>query len=173
MIQLMHARVHVLLCKRTGTGQIFLFSPCMHVAHLLDPVSASHHQRRQRRCSEGRRDRVALLGDVDLAVPPAPDLGRGEHATSSAHVTEGSLSSAVCASTGHTRDTRDGASSSPRLGRSLVSCLHEHAVCLPLVLVHVGVHDPDHIRPEGEKGTNSISIDKTVHYIDNITAFNV
>lgn len=47
----------------------------------------------------------SLLALVDLDVPLSPDLGRGEHATGSAHVTEGSLTSTVSTTTRDTRDT--------------------------------------------------------------------
>jgi hypothetical protein len=51
----------------------------------------------------------SLLALVDLDVPLAPDLGRGEHATGSAHVTEGSLTGTVSTTTGDTGDTGDSA----------------------------------------------------------------
>jgi hypothetical protein len=38
-------------------------------------------------------------------MPPPPDLGRSEHATGAAHVTEGSLTSTVSTTTRDTRDT--------------------------------------------------------------------
>ena len=50
-----------------------------------------------------------LLVLVDLDVPLAPDLGRGEHATGAAHVTEGSLTGAVGTTTGDTGDTGNSA----------------------------------------------------------------
>ena len=45
---------------------------------------------------------------VDLDVPPTPDLGRGEHATGTAHVTEGSLTGTVGTTARDTGDTSDG-----------------------------------------------------------------
>lgn len=51
----------------------------------------------------------SLLANVDLLVPLPPDLGRGEHATGTAHVTEGSLTGTVGSTTRDTRDTGDGA----------------------------------------------------------------
>lgn len=51
----------------------------------------------------------SLLALVDLDVPLAPDLGRGEHATGTAHVTESSLASAVSTTTRDTRNTGDSA----------------------------------------------------------------
>ena len=58
------------------------------------------------------RNRVffySLLSQVDLLVPLAPDLGRGEHATGSAHVTEGSLTSTVSSASRDTRNTGNSA----------------------------------------------------------------
>ena len=127
----------------------------MRPPYLIDLVAAGHDQRGQGRGGQGGSDRVALLGDVDLAVPLAPDLGRGEHASSTAHVSEGSLSSAVGSSSGHTGNTRDGASSTPGLGGGLVTGLHEHTVSLALILVHVRVDDADHVGPGEVHGSRS------------------
>jgi hypothetical protein len=41
--------------------------------------------------SEGRCNGVSLLGLVNLLVPLSPGLKWGEHATLTAHVTEGTL----------------------------------------------------------------------------------
>jgi hypothetical protein len=46
-----------------------------------------------------------LLSLVDLDVPLPPDLGRGEHAAGSAHVTEGSLAGTVGTTAGDTGNT--------------------------------------------------------------------
>lgn len=51
----------------------------------------------------------SLLALVDLDVPLAPDLGRSEHATRSAHVTESSLTSTVSTTTRDTGNTGDSA----------------------------------------------------------------
>jgi hypothetical protein len=51
----------------------------------------------------------SLLTLVDLDVPLAPDLGRGEHATGSAHVTEGSLTGTVSTTTRDARNTGNSA----------------------------------------------------------------
>jgi hypothetical protein len=147
-------------CKRGGGG-----GPCKRAAsfpaHLLDPVAAGHHQGGQGRGGQGRGDGVALLGDVHLAVPPAPDLGRREHAASAALVAESSLSSPVGSTSRHTGNTRDGASSSPRLGSGLVAgsaslLVHVDGVRLALVLGHVGVDAPHDIGPalavQGRRG---------------------
>lgn len=66
------------------------------------------------------RDGIAPLLEVDVAVPPPPDLGGGEHTTATAHVTEGTLARALGTTTTDTGDTGDGTTGTPRLGR----CLH-------------------------------------------------
>jgi hypothetical protein len=50
-----------------------------------------------------------LLAKVDLLVPLAPDLGGCEHATGTAHVTEGGLTGTVSTTTRDTRNTGDSA----------------------------------------------------------------
>lgn len=52
------------------------------------------------------RDSPLTLADLD--VPLAPDLGGSEHATRSAHVTEGGLTGTVSTTTGDTGDTGNG-----------------------------------------------------------------
>jgi len=103
---------------------------------------------------------VPLLRDVDLAMPSPPDLCGGEHPASSAHVTERSLSRSMSTTSRHTRDTRDGATSAPRLGGGVLACPDMNGDSLALVLVHVGVDRPDNIRPvkksEVESGATSL-----------------
>lgn len=59
------------------------------------------------------------LANVDLLVPLAPDLGRGEHTTGTTLVTEGSLTGTVSTTTGDTGDTGD--STTYSMGSNLVS----------------------------------------------------
>ena len=73
-----------------------------------DLVATGHQERGSSGSSQGGAGSVALLALVDLDVPAAPDLGRGEHATGTAHVTEGGLTSAVSTTTRDTGDTGDG-----------------------------------------------------------------
>lgn len=124
-----------------------MFLLCWQTTHLLDPVAAGHHQRGQRGGGQRGHHGVALLGDVNLAVPAAPRLRWREHAAATAHVAEGCLASAVGTTTGHTRDTRHGTAGTPGLSGGLVASLHEHGVRLALVLGHVGVDDPHDIGP--------------------------
>lgn len=92
---------------------------------------------------------VSLLGDVDLSVPLSPGAEGGEHASLSAHVTEGGLSRSVGTGTGDSRNTGDGASSSPGLGRVLMSLLPEDSVSLSSVLGHVGVDKLNDVVSDG------------------------
>jgi hypothetical protein len=53
----------------------------------------------------GESEKHSLLALADLDVPLPEDLGRSEHATGSAHVTESSLTSTVSTTTGNTGNT--------------------------------------------------------------------
>jgi hypothetical protein len=88
-----------------------------------DVVTTGKEKSSAGRRSEGRGGRKALLVQVDLLVPLPPDLGRSEHATGAAHVTESSLTSTVSTTTRDTRNTGDGTTGTPRLGRGLVTSL--------------------------------------------------
>ena len=65
-----------------------------------------------------------LLALVDLDVPLAPDLGGGEHATGTAHVTESGLTGAVSTTTGDTGDTGNSATCVVKRSRSAQVFLH-------------------------------------------------
>lgn len=57
----------------------------------VDEMSSGHHERSAGGSSEGSGDGMSSLGDVDLSVPPSPDLEGSEHTGTSAHVTESGL----------------------------------------------------------------------------------
>jgi len=99
--------------------------------------------------SEASSDGVSLLVGVNLSVPFSPGSERGEHATLSAHVTEGSLSSSGGTRSGNSGNTGDGATSSPRLSRVHVSLEVEDSMSLSSVLGHVGVAERDDIVTDG------------------------
>lgn len=71
---------------------------------------------------------------VDLDVPAAPEFGGREHASTTAHVSEGDLAGAVGTGATDARDTGDGATDSPRLCARLVAGLFTDGVRLALVL---------------------------------------
>ena len=108
--------------------------------HLVNLVAAGHDQGGHGRSSEGAAHSVALEVDVDLAVPPAPGLGGGKHAASTAHVAEGSLAGAVGSATRHTGDTGHSAASAPGLGGGVHASLELDGIGLAMVLVHASVH---------------------------------
>lgn len=83
------------------------------------------------RCYAG----VLLLAQVDLLVPLTPDLCWGEHATRAAHVTEGSLTSAVSSTTGDTRNTCNGASCDDECQRLILSAFLSHALKAAIVTI--------------------------------------
>mmetsp|Transcript_2620 Transcript_2620/g.4773 ORF Transcript_2620/g.4773 Transcript_2620/m.4773 type:complete len:274 (+) Transcript_2620:357-1178(+) len=102
----------------------------------IHSVATGHDKRNNSGSSQSRRHGVSALVDVDLSVPASPDLGGGEHATSTAHVSERTLSGSGGTTTGHTGDTGHSTSSSPRLGRGLHTSLLGDGVGLTRVLGH-------------------------------------
>jgi len=86
-----------------------------------DTVTAGEEQSGGRRSSQSGGGSETTLANVDLLVPLAPDLGRGEHTTGTALVTEGSLTGTVSTTTGDTGDTGD--STTYSIERGFVSCL--------------------------------------------------
>jgi len=115
----------------------------------LDAVAAGLDQGRDRGGGDGRDHGVALLLNVDLAVPAAPDLGGREHTTAAAHVAEGGLASAVRTAAGDTRNTRNGAARAPGLGGGLVTGAPADGVWLAAVARNVGVDEIDNVGANG------------------------
>mmetsp|Transcript_3044 Transcript_3044/g.4402 ORF Transcript_3044/g.4402 Transcript_3044/m.4402 type:complete len:123 (+) Transcript_3044:875-1243(+) len=81
-------------------------------------------------------------------MPLSPGLGGGEHASSTTHVTECSLSTTGGSSSANTGDTGNGTSSSPGLGAYLLTSANGDGVGLTVVLGHVGVDELDQIRAQ-------------------------
>jgi len=119
-----------------------------------DSVTTGHHERWESRGGQCRHSGVPPLVDIDLSVPSTPDLGWGEHTSTSAHVTEGTLAGPGGTATWDTRNTCDGTAGTPRLGWSLHTSLLVDGVCLSLVLRHVDVNKLHDIRTDwcGEHG---------------------
>jgi len=88
---------------------------------------------------------VSLLVEVGFSVPFSPDLEGSEHATFTAHVTEGGLSRSVGTRSRNSGNTGDGATGTPRLSGMLMSLLPEDTVSLSSVLGHGGVAERDDI----------------------------
>lgn len=101
---------------------------------LLDPVASGEDKGGESRGSEGRSNGVSSLVLVHLDVPLPPGLGRGEHSTTSAHVTERGLAGSLGTTTANTGDTRNGTTGTPRLGRGLVTGILSNGVSLSTVL---------------------------------------
>lgn len=89
--------------------------------HLIDDMALAEDEGWHTGCGNGRGQSVTSLVDVDATVPTAPWLGGGEHATSATHVTESTLAGTVGTATTYTRNTGDSTTSTPGLGRSLVT----------------------------------------------------
>lgn len=82
----------------------------------------SHNESRDCRGSNCADSRESFLGSVHLAVPTTPYSSGCKHSTTSAHVTEGTLTAAMSTTSSNTRYTSYGSSSSPRLSASLMTC---------------------------------------------------
>lgn len=116
---------------------------------LLDPVASGEDKGGESRGSEGRSNGVSSLVLVHLDVPLPPGLGRGEHSTTSAHVTERGLAGSLGTTTANTGDTRNGTTGTPRLGRGLVTGILSNGVSLSTVLGDRLVDLLDDVEPDG------------------------
>ena len=121
-----------------------------HLGDLLDAVTTGENEGGEGRSSECGDGGEATLVLVHFDVPLAPSFGRGEHATTTAHVTKCSLGGwsrardgktgrmylarTVCSATADTGNPGDGATGAPGLGGGLVAGLFAHGVGLALVL---------------------------------------
>lgn len=103
---------------------------------LFDSVTSGEDQGRKGRSSQSRGDGVSSLVLVDLDVPLSPSLGRGEHSTASAHVTESGLAGSTGTTTANTGDTGDGSTGTPGFSRGLVTGVFGDGVGLSSVLGH-------------------------------------
>jgi hypothetical protein len=88
---------------------------------LVDDVPTSLEKSWDSGGGDGGADSVTLLGYVDTTMPAAEDLQGSEHVSSTAHVSESSLSGTVGSSSTNTRNTGNGTSSSPGFSRVLLS----------------------------------------------------
>ena len=98
---------------------------------------------------EGAAHREPALGPVDVAVPPAKGLGRGEHVAPAAHVAVGALAAAVGAAAPGAGDAGDGAAGAPGGGGGAVALAPGDAVGLAAVLRDVRVDEADEVVAEG------------------------
>jgi len=115
----------------------------------FDLVSTGEDERRNGGGGNSRNYGESTLVLVDLDVPLAPDLGRSEHASTSAHVTESGLSRSVSSSSSDTRDTGDSTTGTPRFSRGLVASVLSNGVRLTSVLGDRLVDLRDNIRTDG------------------------
>merc|ERR1719192_543804 len=115
----------------------------------INDVTLGHHEGGHSGGGNGRAHGVPLLGNADLPVPPPPLLGGSEHASTPAHVAEGSLSRPVGSATPHSGDPSNSTAGTPGLSRCLMSSRLRHTVGLALVLSNVVVHQGDNVGPDG------------------------
>jgi len=116
---------------------------------LLDLVTLGHDQGGYAGGGDGAAEGISLLIGVDAVMPSAPSLGRSEHPTPAAHVTERTLTGSVRSAASDPGNPGDGSSGSPGGGRRLFPCPHVDAVRLPRVLHHFVVDERHDIRADG------------------------
>jgi hypothetical protein len=116
-----------------------------HLGDLRDTVTTGHDECWEGRSSQRRHIGESPLVHVDLSVPSTPDLGRGEHTSTSAHVTVSGGAGSGGTTTTNTWDTSDGSTGTPRLGGCFVTSILVHGVRLTLVLGNVGVDERHNI----------------------------
>jgi len=114
-----------------------------------DVMSTSHDKSGHSGGSQGRGNSVPLLVDVHLAVPPSPGACGSEHSSTTAHVTVGSLTSTVCATTRHSWNTSHSSTCTPRNGRSLCTCPLRNRVWDSGVLAKVGLNILNNVASDG------------------------
>merc|ERR1719464_2298385 len=117
--------------------------------HIIDLVTTGHDEGTAGSGGESGGNSVSLLVGVNLSLPLSPDLERGEHATLTAHVTEGTLAGTVSTGARDSWNTRNGATSTPGLSGVLVTGVPEDGMSLSSVLGHVGVAELDEIISDG------------------------
>jgi len=83
------------------------------LSDLLYAVTTGKDQGGDGGTGQSRGDGVSALVQVGASVPSSPDLGGCEHSSTSAHVSESSLSGSVGSTTANTGNTSNGSSSSP------------------------------------------------------------
>lgn len=97
--------------------------------HVFHHVALAHDQSRHATGGHCGDNGVTPLVDVDAAVPTAPGLRWGEHATTTTHVTKSTLSGAVSTAAPDAGNTRHCAPGAPRLRRSLMTYEQKKAFC--------------------------------------------
>lgn len=121
-----------------GFGQLFdsVADNKGDLVDLLNSVTTGHDQSGDGRGSQSRSNSVSSLVDVDLGMPFTPDLGGGEHTSTTAHVSESSLSGSVGTTTGDTGDTRNGTSGTPGFSGGLVTSALGNTAGLTVIFGH-------------------------------------
>jgi len=120
-----------------------------HFRDLLDLVTLGHDQGGYARGGDGAAEGISLLVGVDAVMPAAPRLGRSEHPTPAAHVTERALTGSVRPAASDPGNPGHGSSGSPGGGRRLFSRPHVDAVRLPGILHHFVVDERHDVRADG------------------------
>ena len=94
---------------------------------------------------------MSSLSEVDFSVPSSPGDSGVEHSSSSAHVSEGSLSGSVGSGSSDSGNSCDGSTGSPGLGVVHHTGVLVYGVGLSSVLVQVVEDEMDDIVSDGSE----------------------
>ncbi len=94
---------------------------------------------------------MSSLGEVDFSVPSSPCDSGVEHSSSSAHVTEGSLTGSVGSGSSNSGNSCDGSTSSPGLGVVHHTGILVDGVGLSSVFVQVVENEVNDIVSDGSE----------------------
>ena len=83
------------------------------LGNIVNFMASRLNQCWQCRCRQSRRNSVSALVHTNLSVPSSPNLCGAKHSTTSAHITESTLSRTRCSATRDTRNTSYGTTSTP------------------------------------------------------------
>jgi hypothetical protein len=101
--------------------------------NLLNAMSTGEDKRGKSRSGKSRNNSETALVLVDLDVPFPPSLSGSEHTTTTAHVTESSLSRTVGTSSTYTGNTGNSTPGTPRLGTRLVASFCRDSIWLTTI----------------------------------------
>lgn len=119
------------------------------LSDLFNAVTTGQNKRGEGRGRQSRDGGITTLSLADLDVPSSPHLSGSKHASTTTHVTEGTLARSVSTTSCDTGDTRDGSTSTPTLSGSLLTSNLGYGVWLTVVLVHAGVNTYNNVTTDG------------------------
>lgn len=141
--------------------------------NIIDSVTTGLNEWSNSRGSQCWGNCMSLLVDINLSVPSSPNLERGEHATFTALVTEGTLTWSVSTRSCNSWNTSYSATSTPWNSGVFMSLLPVNSMSLYSVLSHVCMNKLDDIISDGcSKNSRHWDLANNVCWIVGVYAYN-